>query len=127
MDCVEIQDIRQLAAHSVSESNTRGRWKGWYSISLFSTTDKIKTYVSSVQPHVNSINCSLDVDGEQKSFLTDAEAQISRLVVIHQSVQRRLMQIKSVSMKPVIVDGTPIPFRGKLTVTIQIACHSLLV
>ena len=73
------------------------------------TPIKIKTYVSSVQPHVNSIFCSLDVDGESTSSLTDSGAPISLLPVTHKAVQKKLQQIEPVIIQPVTVDGTPIP------------------
>ena len=79
------------------------------------------TYVSSIQPSTNSVYCSLVVDGEITSFLTDSGAQISLLPATHQAVQKRLEQIEAVSIQPVTVDGTPIPLRGKLTVNILIA------
>ena len=84
------------------------------------------TYVSSIQPSTNSVYCSLVVDGEITSFLTDSGAQISLLPATHQAVQKRLEQIEAVSIQPVTVDGTPIPLRGKLTVNILIEGNPLI-
>ena len=87
----------------------------------------MKTYVSSVQPNTNSIHCSIDVDGEPTSFLTDSGAQISLLPESHPAVLRRIRQIEDVSVQPVTVDGTPIPLRGKLTVSVLIEGNPLTV
>ena len=95
---------------TISEVKLKGDGQGGNPSPIDKTT-KIMTYVSSIQPSTNSIYCSLVVDGNMTSFLTDSGAQISLLPATHQAVQKRLEQIEAVSMQPATVDGTPIPLR----------------
>ena len=114
--CYEIQEVK-----------LEGDGQGGIPSPPLTSTTTIKTYVSSVQPNTDSIYCSLDVDGEPTNFLTDSGAQISLLPASHPAVLRRIGEIEAVSVQPVTVDGTPIPLRGKLTVSVLIEGNPLTV
>ena len=85
------------------------------------TNNNNKYVVSVIKPGKNSIHCSLVVDKSDTDFMADTGAQISLLPESHPSVRRRQSQCNDTDIRPVTVDGEPIPLLG--TLDLEVECN----